>query len=95
MWLKPFDLGVSQKIEIELGTDPDTREYIAEMTITRLSGTLDAWLRLNRPFVAVVRRQFLHWRAVDDAQKEQLFDAARTLLEAWAIGGAGQMADNR
>ena len=81
IWLKPFDLGVSQDVEIELGTDPDTREYIARMTITRVTGTLDSWYRLNRPFVAAVRRQFLHWRAVGEAQKTELFAEARSLLE--------------
>jgi hypothetical protein len=81
IWLKPFDLGVSQDVEIELGTDPDTREYIAQMTITRVTGTLDSWYRLNRPFVAAVRRQFLHWRAVGEAQKDNLFVRARSLLQ--------------
>ena len=80
VWLKPFDLGVSQRIEIELGTDPDTKEYIARMILTRISGTREAWMRLNKPFVAAVRRQFLHWRAVDDDQKATLFAAAQTLL---------------
>ena len=80
VWLKPFDLGVSQRIEIELGTDPDTKEYIARMILTRISGTREAWMRLNKPFVAAVRRQFLHWRAVDDDQKATLFAAAQALL---------------
>ena len=84
VWLKPFDLGVSQDIEIDLGTDPDTREYIATMTLTRLTGTLDSWQRLNKPFVAAVRRQFLHWRAVGEDQKATLFDKARALLERLA-----------
>ena len=54
-----FDLGVSQLLEIELATDPETGEYIAKMIITRLTGTLDAWLRLNGTFVAAIRRRFL------------------------------------
>ncbi len=82
VWLKPFDLGVSQRLEIELGTDPDTKEYIAKMILTRLSGTRDAWMRLNKPFVTAVRRQFLHWRAVDDDQKVDLFAEAKALLTA-------------
>jgi hypothetical protein len=81
IWLKPFDLGVSQDVEIELGTDPDTREYIARMTIACVTGTIDSWYRLNKPFVAEVRRQFLHWRAVGETQKAELFTAARKLLE--------------
>lgn len=84
VWLKPFDLGVSQDIEIDLGTDPDTREYIATMTLTRLTGTLDSWLRLNKPFVAAVRRQFLHWRAVGEDQKAVLFEKAQALLRSAA-----------
>ena len=84
VWLKPFDLGVSQRLEIELGTDPDTREYIAKIVLSRLSGTRDAWLRLNRPFVTLLRRQFLHWRAVGDEQKDELFAEAETLLRQWA-----------
>ena len=80
VWLKPFDLGVSQRIEIELGTDPDTKEFIAKMILTRISGTRESWMRLNKPFVAAVRRQFLHWRAVDDEQKAALFAEAQSLL---------------
>ena len=51
------------------------------MTLTRVTGTLDAWQRLNKPFVADVRRRFLHWRAVGEAQKADLFAQARALLE--------------
>ena len=50
------------------------------MILTRISGTREAWMRLNKPFVAAVRRQFLHWRAVDDDQKATLFAAAQALL---------------
>ena len=77
VWLKPFDLGVSQRLEIELATDPETREYIARMVLTRLTGTRDAWLRLNGPFVTAIRRRFLHWRAVSPDQKAELFAEAK------------------
>ena len=50
------------------------------MILTRISGTRESWMRLNKPFVAAVRRQFLHWRAVDDEQKAALFAEAQTLL---------------
>ena len=62
------------------------REYIAKMTITRLTGTLESWYRLNKPFVTAVRRQFLHWRAVNDVQKTALFAKARSLLIRDEIG---------
>lgn len=82
IWLKPFDLGVSQELVIRMQTDPETREYIASIHLERLSGTREAWLRLNHGFVAQIRRHFLHWRAVDAAQRAELFDEAKQLLDA-------------
>ena len=81
VWLKPFDLGVSQKITIELGTDPETKEFISKMILERMTGTRDAWLRLNGPMVALIRQHFLHWRAVPQDQKEELFAEAKALRE--------------
>ena len=82
VWLKPFDLGVSQRIVIELATAPDTREYISRMRLIRVTGTREAWLRLNKPLVARIRRHFLHWRAVPEEMKKDLHAGARKLLEA-------------
>lgn len=80
VWLKPFDLGVSQTIEIDLATDPDTGEYISRMRLKRVSGTREAWLRLNEPMVARIRLHFLLWRAVTDNHKETLYEEAKQLL---------------
>ncbi len=82
VWLKPFDLGVSQRISIDLATDPATGEYISLMRLQRITGTREAWLRLNTPLVALIRRHFLHWRAVTDDRKEVLYAEARRMLEA-------------
>ena len=86
VWLKPFDLGVSQKITIELGTDPETKEYISKMILERVTGTRDAWLRLNGPLVALIRQHFLHWRAVPQDQKAELFAEAQALLRETELG---------
>jgi hypothetical protein len=82
VWLKPFDLGVSQMLEIDLATDEETGEYIARISLARLTGTRESWTRLNKPFVAKIRRHFLHWRAVSDEMKEELYTRAKELLEA-------------
>ncbi|MDW8343060.1 MAG: ABC transporter permease [Verrucomicrobiae bacterium] len=82
IWLKPFDLGVSQELVIHMQTDPETREYIAMIRLERLSGTREAWMRLNHGFVAQIRRHFLHWRAVDAGQRAELFEEAKQLLDA-------------
>jgi hypothetical protein len=79
-WLKPFDLAVSQRMIIALPTDSETSEYIAQITLTRLSGTRESWLRLNKGFVTLIRRHFLHWRAVSPDQRQAMFEEARALL---------------
>ncbi|HEY3418286.1 MAG TPA: ABC transporter permease, partial [Armatimonadota bacterium] len=79
IWLKPFDLGVSQRLEITLPTDPETDEYIAHVTIERLSGTTAAWSRTVMPFLTALRKQFLNWRAVTDAERHAMFDEAKDL----------------
>ncbi len=81
LWCKPFDLGVSQRIHIALETDPETGEYISRMTMRRLTGTHDAWQRLNGPLVARIRRHFLHWRAASEDMKAEFFVKARALIE--------------
>ncbi len=86
VWLKPFDLGVSQRLEIELPTDPETGEYISCIRLTRLTGSRESWNRLNHPFVAHLRRHFLHWRAVSDDMKKELYGHARGRLEATLPG---------
>ncbi len=80
IWLKPFDLGVSQQMQIKFATDEDTGEYISSVTLTRLSGTLESWNRLNIRFIKKIRQHFLHWRAVSDEMKQELYDEAKALI---------------
>lgn len=84
IWPKPFDLGVSQQLSVALPTDPDTREFIVRITLTRLSGTRESWMLLNHVFVALLRRQFLHWRAVSPADRHELFEEAKQRIEGIA-----------
>ncbi len=84
VWLKPFDLGVSQRLTIALPTDPQTREYIARLTLTRLSGTRESWVRLNKVFLGRLRQHFLHWRAVGSDEKREMFTAAADKLRTAA-----------
>lgn len=80
IWLKPFDLGVSQRMEIRLPTDPETGEYIADIRLVRLSGTSAAWGRTVAPFLSILRKQFLNWRAATAAEREEMFQEARGLF---------------
>jgi hypothetical protein len=80
VWLKPYDLGVSQELSIAMPTDPETHEFVARLTLTRLSGTRKAWMRLNHRFLERVRKHFLHWRAVGDVERAGMFEQARGLM---------------
>lgn len=82
IWLKPFDLGVSQQVIISLPTDPQTKEYIANIRMIRMSGTLENWKRVNHGFVALLRQHFLYWRAVGPAERAAMFVESRQLLES-------------
>ncbi len=75
-------------MEISLPTDDETGEFIAEVTLVRLSGTRESWMHLNKGFIRLIRRQFLHWRAVSDDQREEMFQVARDLFLAQAPTGA-------
>lgn len=83
IWLKPFDLGVSQELTIELHPSP-SGEAIARLVITRLNGSRESWLRLNRPFMGVLRRHFLFWRAVDVGARAELYAEGCAALRAGA-----------
>ena len=85
VWLKPFDLGVSQRLAISLPPDPETREFIARIQLTRLSGTHEAWMRLNHRFVGRLRRHFLYWRAVGPDERAEMFGEARAMIESSVV----------
>ena len=79
IWLAPFDLGVSQTIFLD--TTPTDLEdvYSVNLTLTRVSGDVSNWKRVNRRFLNVVRKQFLIWRTLSAGERERYLE----------IGGAG------
>ncbi|MDR3709788.1 MAG: M28 family peptidase [Capsulimonadaceae bacterium] len=87
VWLAPFDLGVSQTINLQ--TVPTALEDVFEVRIDlhRLSGDVSNWKRVNRRFLNVVRRQFLIWRTLSAEQRERYFSATHS------ADGAGQASE--
>jgi hypothetical protein len=81
VWLKPFDLGVSQRLEITLPVDPRTGEFIATIRLVRLSGSSAAWSRAVTPFLAVLRKQFLTWRAARLDERADMYQEGMALLK--------------
>ncbi|MBT3287893.1 MAG: ABC transporter permease [Victivallales bacterium] len=81
-WLRPYDLGVSQEMAIQLSEDRKTGQTMAHLTLTHLSGGASAWIRTNYLFLKVLRKHFLDWRVVPEIEKLQFLQKARELLGA-------------
>lgn len=71
-WLAPYDMGVSEEIDITTRPLGEYNTYQIDLEITRLNGNVDSWQRVNRRFLNTVRKQFLIWRTIDKEAK-QLF----------------------
>lgn len=70
-WLAPFDLGVSQDVILEI--IPTAMEDVHELklTITRGSGDISNWKRVNRRFLNTLRKQFLIWRTLRAEERDR------------------------
>ena len=64
IWLTPFDLGVRQDVEVLIAPGDIEDVYEVDVTLTRQSGSDDAWYRMNRSFLTDLRQQFLAWRTL-------------------------------
>jgi hypothetical protein len=74
-WLAPFDLGVSQRVELR--TVPAAMEDVFEIKLTlwRESGDVSSWKRVNRRFLNTLRKQFLIWRTLRAEDRERYLRA--------------------
>jgi len=73
-WLAPFDVGVSQRVEIETRLLPDGLFYDITLRLRRLSGDEGSWERLNRHFTDLIRKQFLIWRVLRPETRQAYCD---------------------
>lgn len=81
-WLKPYDLGVSQTVEMVVRHTPDTGDNVATVIMTRKSGDRESWERCCHAFTGLLRKRFLTWRAVPNEHRQRLLERGRKLLEA-------------
>ncbi|MCC7491798.1 MAG: M28 family peptidase [Fimbriimonadaceae bacterium] len=70
VWLAPYDLGVSQRVELLTIPEPDDPQvYAVDIGIERISGDDNGWRRTNWLFINILRQQFLIWRTVAPPQR--------------------------
>jgi len=80
LWLAPFDLGVSQYLEISMYPSETQGIDEVEIYIERLSGPLAHWHRLNQDFAIKLRRQFLIWQTMREELRQEHADTGRRLI---------------
>ena len=70
-WVAPFDLGVSQKVQLR--TIPTDMEDVFEigLHLDRVSGDVSSWRRVNRRFLNTLRKQFLIWRTLRAEERDR------------------------
>jgi FtsX-like permease family protein len=79
-WLAPYDLGVSQTVRLATCATQEPDILAVDVRLDRLSGDVSTWKRLNRPFLTVLRKQFLVWRTVGADEKARYDQQGRAVL---------------
>ena len=80
LWLAPFDMGVSQFMQLEFLPAQVSGVYTVEIYIERVSGQDTFWQRVNRRFINGLRKEFLLWHTLPDASKTHHRNTADRLL---------------
>lgn len=80
VWLAPFDWGISQDVLIEVRVSGG--ESALFLTVRRIEGEVTAWQRVNRRFIARIRRQLLLWRTLGPEHRADCIASGRLALAA-------------
>jgi len=83
-WLSPFDMGISQDVELRALPTEDEGISRIQVCIRRLSGEVSSWKRLNRRFLTEIRKQFLIWRTVPPYTKAEYAEEGEQLVTQMA-----------
>ena len=81
LWLPPFDLGVSQDVELLFAPTETERIYAIHVKLKRVSGEQFYWQQLNQRFMNQLRKQLLIWHTLNDQAREEHRETAARALE--------------
>jgi len=89
VWIAPFDMGVSQEVEMRAIETEDAGIARIQVYIHRETGEVSAWRRLNKGFLTEIRKQFLIWRTVpEDVKHRYAQEGGEMLAQLTAAAGA-------
>jgi hypothetical protein len=71
VWLAPYDLGISQSVRLEATPTGEYGIYKIGVVLTRESGDVASWRRINRGFLNLLRKRFLVWRTLGPEIKHE------------------------
>ncbi len=84
LWLAPFDMGVSQFMQLEFLPTEVKSVYTVEIYIQRISGQDTFWQRVNHRFINGLRKEFLLWHTLATESKAHHRGVAEQMLAAAA-----------
>ncbi|MBN97960.1 MAG: hypothetical protein CME16_01750 [Gemmatimonadetes bacterium] len=80
LWLAPFDMGVSQYMQLDFVTGKAANIYTIEIFIQRISGQDTSWQRVNQRFMNSLRKEFLIWHTFAEESKDYHRQAAQRMI---------------
>jgi len=87
LWLAPFDMGVSQFLQVEFAPSDIPGAHAIVIYIERISGQDSYWQRVNHRFMNELRKEFLIWYTMDAESKAFHRRTAQSMLAASDTGG--------
>ena len=81
IWLAPFDMGVSQYLQIVFEPTKVENIYAVEFFVQRISGQDTFWRTTNQRFVHGLRKEFLIWHTLKEEERAQHRERARKMLD--------------
>jgi hypothetical protein len=80
-WLAPYDLGVSQIVSLVTVPVPNENGlYQMSLLMSRESGDVLSWVRVNRRYVNFLRKQFLVWRSLTPEERVSFIARGREMF---------------
>jgi hypothetical protein len=87
LWLAPYDLGVSQWVDLRMTPTEEGHVFEIVLHLTRESGDVNSWKKTNWLFLNTLRKQFLIWRTISPASKWEYEQRAEMLMKQMAVSG--------
>ena len=87
VWLAPFDFGIMQMVDLQFCPAEEGQDFLEiTVTMTRESGELTLWRRINKAFLHVLRKQLLVWRSLDEEGHKEYAEVLNKALREMKNG---------